>query len=279
MRSELGSRTVLTAVEAMVRRRVPPSDVDDVVQAALADAVASKDAPADPEAFRRWLAGVVRHKVADFHRKHRREVPVDVVPDAGEVPAHEERDLLRWAEGELPSDDAKQTLEWMMHEADGEKLEAIAERERVPATRVRQRVSRLRAFFRERWHRELVLAALVAVLVVLGWVIVRAMLAPPPMANPTTPNQVTPDRVPVPQQVPENRPALDPSALPLPREVAPPAETAPDPSVAPPGKWRGFRSDPTAVPTTTAAPSSAPPKPSKKPVGKPAFEPSNISGP
>lgn len=285
MRSELESRTVLTAVEAMVRKRVPASDVDDVVQAALADAVASKDAPADPEAFRRWLAGVVRHKVADFHRKHRREVPVDVVPDAGEVPAHEERDLLRWAEGELPSDDAKQTLEWMMHEADGEKLEAIAERERMPATRVRQRVSRLRAFFRERWHRELVLAALVAVLVVLGWVIVRAVLAPPPMANPNTPNELKPDLVPVPPSPrdlapPESRPALDTAPLPSAAPLAPPPVTAPDPSIAPPGKWRGMASDPSpGKPAPTALPTTASSGVKHKPSApkKPAFD--NISGP
>lgn len=154
------------AIRRSVRRRVPSSEVDDIVQSAFVDAVASKEAPEDETAFRRWLAGIVRHKVADFHRRRHREEALDSAPDVGHVPSHEERDLLRWATRQLPDGaiDATRTLEWMLDEADGEKLEHIAERERVPATRVRKRVHRLRAFFRARWREELVVAALLSLI-------------------------------------------------------------------------------------------------------------------
>jgi RNA polymerase sigma factor (sigma-70 family) len=200
MRPALSDPALLGAVEAMVRRRVPAADVDDVVQSALADAVASEDAPEDPEALRRWLSGVVRHKVADFHRRRRREAPArsDAIEGAtgtagmadldprGEAAAHEERDLLRWATRQLPAEgDAQKTLEWMMHEAEGEKLEAIAERERIPATRVRQRVSRMRAFFRDRWRAELAMVAAALTIAVLAWVAWHGAKSPPIARDPT----------------------------------------------------------------------------------------------
>ena len=179
-------RDITQAITAMVRKRVPPSEVDDIVQSTLAEAVASPEAPVDKDALRRWLSGVARHKVADFHRRRGREVALDSAPElpGGPAPyAVEERDLLRWARRQLPSDEAQQTLDWMMHEADGEKLEAIAERERIPATRVRQRVSRLRAFFRERWHRELALASVLVLVVVVGWVLARKRPDAPQIAH------------------------------------------------------------------------------------------------
>src|SRR5690606_24599818 len=43
------------------------------------------------------------------------------------------------------------TLEWMLREGAGEKLETIANEHNLPAPRVRQRVSRLRRYFRTRW--------------------------------------------------------------------------------------------------------------------------------
>ncbi|MFO0672946.1 MAG: hypothetical protein U0235_25580 [Polyangiaceae bacterium] len=145
-------------------------------------------------------------------------------------------------------------------------------------------MSRLRAFFRERWHRELVLAALVAVLVVLGWVIVRAVLAPPPMANPKTPNELKPDLVPVPPATrdlapPESRPATDTAPLPSAAPLAPPPVTAPNPSIAPPGKWRGMPSESPTKPASTAVPTTASSGVKRKPSPptKPGLD--NISGP
>ncbi len=157
------------ALLAMVRRRVPPADADDVVQAALTEAVASTDRPREREEARRWIWGVARNKVADYHRRQRREVvgavPEQVAPRAAEA----ERDLLRWAVGELPPDsDARRTFEWLLREGDGETLEAIAEEARLPPPQVRQRVSRMRRLFRLRWA-QLAAAGLAGVLVYLAW--------------------------------------------------------------------------------------------------------------
>ncbi len=55
------------------------------------------------------------------------------------------------------------TLRWMVREADGDKLEAIAADEALPAERVRQRVSRLRRWMRGRWLAELAVVTMLAV--------------------------------------------------------------------------------------------------------------------
>ncbi len=84
-----------------------------------------------------------------------------------EATAHSERDLLRWATRSLPKGrDAEETLEWLLREGEGEKLESIAESANVPAPRVRKRVSRLRAHLREHWAKEA--AALAALGIILG---------------------------------------------------------------------------------------------------------------
>ena len=71
-RSLLGGE-IRAALVAMVRKRVPESEVDDIVQATLTEAVVSPHAPSEAEALRRWLFGVAKNKVADFHRKRGRE--------------------------------------------------------------------------------------------------------------------------------------------------------------------------------------------------------------
>ncbi|HEX2674890.1 MAG TPA: RNA polymerase sigma factor, partial [Polyangiaceae bacterium] len=148
-------------VEAVVKRRVRGHDADDVVQAALADVLSAARVPEDAEEFRRFVFGVTRNKVFDHFRRRAREVPE---PEVHELAATEEplsaRDILRWAEGELPDPDAEHTLQWMLREGDGEKLEQIARDANLPAPRVRQRVSRLRRFLRERWAAELMLGTL-----------------------------------------------------------------------------------------------------------------------
>jgi RNA polymerase sigma factor (sigma-70 family) len=168
MNDDWTSATFRSALVAMVRRRVPDGDVDDVVQAALTEAVATRDRPADPEGARRWIGGVARNKIADYHRRARRET--FHVPELATPAAHDaERDLLRWAVGELPAGaDAQQTLAWLLREADGERLEEIAAEERLPAPQVRQRVSRLRKLFRARWA-QIVAAGLVALALWLAW--------------------------------------------------------------------------------------------------------------
>jgi RNA polymerase sigma factor (sigma-70 family) len=168
----LGNPSLASALARYVRTRVPTADVDDIVQSTLADALASGSPPENEAELQPWVFGIARNKIADFFRRNRREVPQD--PQAHDEVANEAsaesappsaKDLLRWAERELPEGDgAERTLEWMLREGAGEKLETIAAEENVPAPRVRQRVARLRKHFRARWAAQLAaVAALVAI--------------------------------------------------------------------------------------------------------------------
>ncbi|MFO0593472.1 MAG: sigma-70 family RNA polymerase sigma factor [Polyangiaceae bacterium] len=162
------------SIEDFVRRRVPASDVDDIVQTVLVEALASSSRPQDEEELRRWLLGIARHKVVDHHRRRTRETAAEI-PDLPVGPAPvEERSLAQWAEKQAgATGDAKSTLEWMAREGEGEKLEAIAAEEKVPAARVRQRVSRMRRWMKERWLAELAAAAALAVIALVLWRIFR----------------------------------------------------------------------------------------------------------
>ena len=158
-------------VAAYVRRRVPARDVDDVVQSVLCAALGMPRRPKDPRALRRWVLGMAQHKVVDVHR-HAEHEPRALV---GEVlagpPPLEERELVRWAEKQAgPTGEAQKTLAWMAREGEGEKLESIAEDEQLPATRVRQRVSRMRRWMKQQWMAEL---AAVAALTIVAWWLLR----------------------------------------------------------------------------------------------------------
>jgi len=168
------------ALVAMVRKRVPESEVEDIVQSTLTEALESPHAPKDSESLRRWIFGVAKNKVVDYHRRAGREL--HEVPEVAGAPApHDEADLLRWAERHLPEgDENKKTLDWMLREGEGEKLESIAASEKLPAPRVRQRVSRLRRHFKANWQRE------VAILAALGVIITAALLF---LANRKDPNE------------------------------------------------------------------------------------------
>jgi DNA-directed RNA polymerase specialized sigma24 family protein len=170
----LADTELRSALVRFVRSRLPAAEVEDVVQSTLTDALAATTAPTEPEELRRWVHGIARNKVADYHRKAGREVPRDpppgAEPHADDAP-HSARELLTWAERELPDGaEAQSTLEWMLREGDGEKLEHIAEEANLPAPRVRQRVSRLRRHLRARWAAA-VAAALALALV--GYAIYR----------------------------------------------------------------------------------------------------------
>ncbi len=159
------------ALGRFIRSRVPDRDVEDLVQSTLTDAVAARSTPESQSELRKWVYGIAHHKIADYYR----EQP----PMAGNEPAAEidaavateplgAKDLLRWAENELPSGESvNHTFDWLLREGDGEKLEHIAVEAQMPAAVVRQRVSRLRKYFRERWTAQLA-AALVVLLAVIG---------------------------------------------------------------------------------------------------------------
>ncbi len=183
-------------LEDFVRRRVPASDVDDVVQTVLVEALAAPARPRDTEELRRWLVGIARHKVVDHHRRQSREAAADIPDVPVGPPPVEARALAEWAENQAgPSSDARSTLEWMAREGEGEKLEAIAAEEQVPAARVRQRVSRMRRWMKERWLAELAAAA---ALVIVAFVVWRLLREEERITQPT------PDR-PVPSSVPDPR--------------------------------------------------------------------------
>jgi RNA polymerase sigma factor (sigma-70 family) len=167
-----------SALIAMVRKRVPESEVEDIVQQALAEAIESPHAPEESESLRRWIFGVAKNKVVDYHRRAGRE-SFDL-PDVEGTPApHVEADLLRWAEKNLPEGaENKKTLDWMLREGEGEKLESIAASEKLPPPRVRQRVSRLRRHFKENWQREV--AMLAALGVIVSAIVIYVMRKPEP---------------------------------------------------------------------------------------------------
>ncbi|MFO0624889.1 MAG: sigma factor [Polyangiales bacterium] len=204
-----------------VSRRVPSHEAEDVVQSVLLEAATAAQRPDDPGSVRRWIWGIARHKIADHHRRARREAP----EVAAEAPAGQDvDDLLRWATRELPArDDAHETLQWLLREADGETLDEIARDARVPATAVRQRVSRLRRHFRAR--HALLLAASGLLLGWLAWWASRADAPSAPRGFPS-PDIAAPRVVPdasAPAALPDATTDAPDARAPAPEDVPAPA--------------------------------------------------------
>lgn len=157
----LGDPLRMRGVSAMVRRRVPSSDADDVTQTVLCDALAAPRLPSEPTELRRFLCVLARNKIADFHRRVRR--PAGDSTTCEELPGTaapvEARSLLaRVMHGASPRD--RETLEWLVRESEGEELKEIAADVGLPAPTVRKRVSRLRQALRAQWaHALLVILA------------------------------------------------------------------------------------------------------------------------
>jgi DNA-directed RNA polymerase specialized sigma24 family protein len=166
----LGDPALRRALADFVRRRVPSGEVDDVVQTVLVEALAAPSRPRDPGELKRWLLGIARHKVVDLHRRSLREPPTELPDLEAAPPPIEARALARWAEEQAGgTGEAQKTLAWMAREGEGEKLEAIAAEEKVPAARVRQRVSRMRRWMKERWTAELAAVAMLTMLALAAW--------------------------------------------------------------------------------------------------------------
>lgn len=188
----IASPEVRRLVEGVVRRRVPEREVEDVVQTILCDALASDSMPDDEEQLRKWIVGITRHKVADFHRKGSRAKHVELPETVeGEEAPLSAREWARWAEKQTEgNEDAQRTLDWMAREGSGEKLAHIAADEKLPATQVRQRVSRLRRFMKQRWAAELAAVAAVVLLALIAW---RWLKEDEPIAVPEPVPEVTPN--------------------------------------------------------------------------------------
>ena len=153
--ARLGDPALREALLKYARRRLPPTEVDDLVQNTLTDALVSQNPPNDEREFQRWVHGIARHKIADLYRRRGRTPQLDADLD-GKVgtsdPGPATGELSQWIERELPkTDGAQATLHWLLRESDGESLDEIARDEALPAPRVRQRVSRLRRHLHSRW--------------------------------------------------------------------------------------------------------------------------------
>src|SRR5262249_10808852 len=140
--------------------------------------------------------------------------PDETALDAEQPPAPvEAHSLAHWAEKQVGSSrEAKQTLAWMAREGEGDKLERIAADDNVPAARVRQRVSRMRRWMKQRWMAEL---ALVAALGVIAFLVYRAL----------------------------RRPNEAPIAVPEPQPTAPPSAPLPNIEPSPMERARALRAD------------------------------------
>lgn len=197
MAARLAEPELIKLVERVVRKRVPASDAPDVVQIVLCDALEAPAIPEEPEELRKWLVGIARHKIADHFRRGGRARLVELddnVAEPNDVEAHSARDLGDWAERQVGADpNDKRTLEWMAREGEGDKLAHIAEDAKVPATMVRQRVSRLRRLLREKWAAELAAVAAVFGLALFLW---SRLSGEGPVAEhtpPADPSSVAPD--------------------------------------------------------------------------------------
>jgi len=99
----LANPALREALLKFARRRLPPGEVDDVVQNTLADALGSSSAPNGEADFRRWLRGIARHKIADLYRRRGRlpQFSDDADPSADD-PWPATGELTQWIERELP---------------------------------------------------------------------------------------------------------------------------------------------------------------------------------
>jgi RNA polymerase sigma factor (sigma-70 family) len=271
---KLADPKLTASLSHFVRARLPEPEVEDVVQATLADALDAAQHPEEDEEIVRWVHGICRHKVVDWFRRAKREVPRDLesnedgpVAAAAESAPQSAMDLLRWAKKELPEgEENAKTLEWMLREGEGEKLETIAAEANVPAPRVRQRVSRLRRYYKARWAAQ---AAAVAALLLVTIAIVLALRRKDEQVAPAPGPSIEPSSVPTmeppgPAPLPPERPATSTE----PQDVTPPPDLGWD-SDSWSGKPKPFQSNSTPAPaaTTSGAPSPkkapAKPKPSK----------------
>jgi DNA-directed RNA polymerase specialized sigma24 family protein len=190
----LGRSELRSGLTALLRRRVPLQEVDDIAQTVLADALAANRVPTDPEELRRWLTGIARHKIADYYRRAARAQVDEGQVDAAfvEPTAFEEREVLHALLGEQRSRREAETMEWLIREHSGERLADIAAENELPAPVVRKRVSRLRRALRSRWTAVMGFAAVLTGLCVMGLVtsdpVGEGAIAPDPsVATPNAP--------------------------------------------------------------------------------------------
>lgn len=141
----------------MLRRRVSATDIEDITQTALCEALESERLPEEPDELRRFVLGIAHHKAADLHRRaYRSPIAQGVVANDPVAPSLgsqvEARALLGRIANAVENDHReREAFEWIVREHEGEQLTEIAATENIEAPTVRQRVSRLRRILRARW--------------------------------------------------------------------------------------------------------------------------------
>jgi len=285
--AKLADPSLTAALSHFVRARVPEPAVEDIVQSTLTEALDAEQHPEEDEDIVRWVHGICRHKVVDWFRRSRREVPRDLESGeeapvaAAESAPQSAMDLLRWAQKELPAgEENEKTLEWMLREGEGEKLETIAAEANVPAPRVRQRVSRLRRYYKARWAAQTAaLAALLLIALAIALSLRRrhdeVAPAPGPSLVPTTMPAPLPS---APELPPSEKPAesTQPPDLPVPQSTSDDKDSPvkPSPRLSGPS---------TPAPTGSGAPPPMKMKPRSKALSSsdsfPAVDPSDTSKP
>ncbi|HEY3668470.1 MAG TPA: sigma-70 family RNA polymerase sigma factor [Polyangiaceae bacterium] len=226
--ARLADPTLRETLLRYARRRLPPAEVDDLVQNTLTDALIAGNAPSDPGDFQRWVHGIARHKIADLYRRRGRLPVLDGDLDARfSDPGPATGELAQWIERELPkTDGAQATLHWLLREGDGESLDEIARDAALPAPRVRQRVSRLRRHLHSRW---LALGAAGLALLLAATALLHAIrkteVPAPAIARDIAPSAAPPSVTPI--------PAISAPAMGTPALAAPPAKLAPKSKLAP----------------------------------------------
>lgn len=69
-------------VHAILIAKLPPAQVEDILQDVFAEAWRKIEQLHSPEGFGPWIAAIARNKAADFYRRRMRSVSLEEVPEA-----------------------------------------------------------------------------------------------------------------------------------------------------------------------------------------------------
>ena len=81
-------------VHGVLLVRVPPGEVEDLVQDVFLSAFQRLPTLRSPAAFGSWLSAIARNRAVDYHRRQRVEPLADDIAEADEVPRTEARAVL-----------------------------------------------------------------------------------------------------------------------------------------------------------------------------------------
>jgi len=159
-------------LRATVAKRLPASEVDDVVQATVLEAQASVTYPSERKAFERWLCSKGRSNAIDWLRSRARAErflgtregeDADGVPGTSVDLEHDTRERLAFALAHLESRSSWKGARWLVARARGASFEEIAAAEGVDDAAVRRGVARAQLGVRVAWSAIAVAAVVYAI--------------------------------------------------------------------------------------------------------------------